>query len=128
MVPAKRSVSTKQARLALCGPRVEASPESLNHLVRLLVLAVVGEPHSVVHVYLHHPPNEQLQLVLVGHVQHIGYSMSPNPFMNAQNYSTFFFLEPIFCISGYRQNPMMHFSNIKHTFLSRDGIPIPFYE
>ena len=57
----------EQTRLALRRPRAEARPELLDHPVRLLVPRVVGKPHQVVHVGLHHPPDEQLQLECVKH-------------------------------------------------------------
>ena len=55
---------------ALCRLRAEARPELLDHPVRL-VPTVVGEPHSVVHVDVRHASDEQLQLVLVEHAQHV---------------------------------------------------------
>ncbi len=45
---------SEQARLALRRPRAEARLELLDHPVRLLVPAVVGEPRPVVHVDLRH--------------------------------------------------------------------------
>ncbi len=93
----------EQVYLVLCGPLVETwtRPESLNHLVHLLVL--VGKPHSVVHVDLYHPLNEQLQLVPIEDVHHIEWQHVSEPLVNAQNCSTFF-LKYIMCIqvSEYR--------------------------
>ncbi len=56
----------EKARLTLRRLRAEARQEPLDYPVRL-VPAVVNEPGPVVHVDLRHPPNEQLQLVLVKH-------------------------------------------------------------
>ena len=66
-----REVPAGMGAGALCRLRAEARPELLDHPVRLLVPTVVGEPHSVVHVDVRHAPDEQLQLVLVEHAQHV---------------------------------------------------------
>ncbi len=60
----------EQARLALCRLRAEARQEPLNHPVRL-VPVVINDLRPVVHVDLLHPPDEQLQLVLVEHAQQV---------------------------------------------------------
>ncbi len=69
----------EQARFALREPRTEARPEPLDHPVRLLVPAVVREPRPVVHVELHHPPDEKFRLVLVEHRQRVERQHVPEP-------------------------------------------------
>src|SRR6266702_2132070 len=94
----------EQVCLVLCGTRVEPQTrsESLKHLFHLLVL--VSKLHSVVHVSLHHPPNEQLQLVPIEDVCHIEWQHVSGPLVNAWNCSTFKKKKNIMCIQvlGYR--------------------------
>src|SRR6266702_1647594 len=106
----------EQVCLVLCGTREERQTrsESLKHLIHLLVL--VSKLHSVVHVSLHHPPNEKLQLVPIEEVCHIGWQNFSGPPVNAWNCSTFKKKKNIMCIQvlGYKTL----WSNSLNTFIN----------
>ena len=60
--------------------RTQARTYPVDHPVSLLVLAPVGEPRPVVHIDLRHPPDEQLQFVLIKRAQHVERRHVPEPF------------------------------------------------